>query len=1464
MSSPVSSLIHSHYLPASSLAMGCRLAMGVMSALLSSALALGKPAQAHHSFTFNGSKYWCAGQSHDDHENNSCYFGGLNLGSVPEDLLSGLTNLESVDMAESNITSLPKSLFSELSNLEKIYLDSNSLSSVPEGLLRGLSNMKRFGLEYNNLTSLPENLFSDSSNLSILNLSNNKLTSLSENLFSGLSNLERIYLNDNDLTTLPADLLRGLSSLKDIDLRNNDLISFPKDFFSNLPNLKNVYIEDNNLSCKPELPPNVNLDVSDSQLPVCEYKIVLSDKDLTSVSKDLFSNHPSLSEVTEIYLDNNDLTSLPADLFHDLPKLQKVDLNRNLITSLPADIFSNNKDLKEIYIYYNRLSSVPVNLFSGLSNLEIIYMGGNLLKSIPEDLFSGLTNLKQIALDSNYYGMDTLPEDLFSGLNSLEEIYIQSNDMTVIPEGLFSGLSNLKIVMLDFNDLTTLPENLFHGLPSLKTVSLGYNQLTCKPMVESGVRLQWESSNQSLPVCRSQLALSNKSLTSISTDLFSSYPYLPEVKELYLDNNSLTNLPVDLFNNFSKLQKLYLNNNDLSSLPAGIFSNNQNLKEIYLHNNNLDGIPASLFTGLSSLEKVYMYGNNLGEISEALFSDLTNLKEIALDNNNLNNLPTDIFTDLTSLGQVNLSSNNLGEVPEGLFNGLSNLEQVFLDHNNLSTLPRNLFSGLSKLESVGLLGNNLTCKPFVQSYVSLALDQDKQSLPICHNVLTILSLTPDIISTSGSSNVASVTATFSKALSESITITVSARPIEPAGANDFTLSSNNTLTIAAGETTSTGTVTITAAVDGDPSIPSKEVIVLGSIANTQNQNVSAFARNKLTITNREDYEILPVIHVSVEPNTISEGHGPQTLTVTASLEDNATLTFAQTITLYIGLKNDEAQEGVDYTPVEDLIVTLNPGENSVSTDFILEAIPDDIYEMYGEVLTVFGTVENSDAYKYDDISVGHGSALGARGSRLLISSVKPATVTIMDSELRENADDQLQAKMHLEEVNQQFLPSIFNQVTRRNVMALNDRFDNISLGSRPILGKITTDNMIRRVANYLTRYRNDLHTNSFTWDWKQAFSGTQFSFSPSSIHLAQDKDNSHNDSSLPSSLSIWGDFDYSSLRDRISNTRLNGDIVSFNLGADIKPRHDLVTGLNLSLNNSEFDLTGNLDGMYKVNILTVNPYVSWSASDDLSLWATLGYGIGQTDFEDENTNNISVNKNGDFTTFSAGGRFQFWHSNSGTSLVFKLDGSTSQFLEMDVQSGRLGAEISHNFSLGQKSSVLRTSLEMGLLMSDVTDSGLELVGDLNWYGNNGFSISGKGHVLIDGGDQQYWGVSTGLRYKAGRGREGLMISLEPSAGTSSPLLLPDLWTLSGPDLDRGSSRSNSTELRAEVAYGFASGSGFLRPYASYSISEYSNTTGAGIRYSNNSGLSLNLKASHRNRKNRSGERRIHLQLRTAL
>ena len=152
-----------------------------------------------------------------------------------------------------------------------------------------------------------------------------------------------------------------------------------------------------------------------------------------------------------------------------------------------------------------------------------------------------------------------------------------------------------------------------------------------------------------------------------------------------------------------------------------------------------------------------------------------------------------------------------------------------------------------------------------------------------------LALGPPSISEDGGES--TVTATLSGTTSEDVTLTVSATAVSPASASDFALSGNRVLTITAGQTSSTGTVTITAE-DNEVDAPAKKLTVSAAVT-TGPTGVAAPASRTLTIT---DDEGAPEVTLALGPPSISEDGGRSTVTATLSgtTSKDVTLTVSAT------------------------------------------------------------------------------------------------------------------------------------------------------------------------------------------------------------------------------------------------------------------------------------------------------------------------------------------------------------------------------------------------------------------------------------------------------------------------------------------------------------------------------------------------------------------------------------------
>ena len=154
-----------------------------------------------------------------------------------------------------------------------------------------------------------------------------------------------------------------------------------------------------------------------------------------------------------------------------------------------------------------------------------------------------------------------------------------------------------------------------------------------------------------------------------------------------------------------------------------------------------------------------------------------------------------------------------------------------------------------------------------------------------------LVLTPAIIDESGSSNVSTVTATLATASSADTTVTISAPQDAPVA-----LSSNKTLTIVKGATTSTGEVTISAVNDavytGD-----REVTVSGA------------ASNEVGVANAED-ATLTITDDEVRPVTVSFGSATYSVAEGGTVDVTVTLDAAPEREVTIPITATDQERGV--------------------------------------------------------------------------------------------------------------------------------------------------------------------------------------------------------------------------------------------------------------------------------------------------------------------------------------------------------------------------------------------------------------------------------------------------------------------------------------------------------------------------------------------------------------------------
>ena len=496
------------------------------------------------------------------------------------------------------------------------------------------------------------------------------------------------------------------------------------------------------------------------------------------------------------------------------------------------------------------------------------------------------------------------------------------------------------------------------------------------------------------------------------------------------------------------------------------------------------------------------------------------------------------------------------------------------------------------------------------------------------------------------------------------------------------------------------------------------------------------------------------------------------------------------------------------------------------------------------------------------------------------------TVTVTDDDTTQDDNDEARAAKEEAEavLDEVVLPEVMQQLTARTTEVITSRLNTIASGS---LGDPLTLSLEEVLADTIAALHGEReHLKNGSLEWRQAVSGRNFAFPLSGLNLTQGESASAQEHPF-SSLAVWGGADYSSYGNTIERTDVDGSGFSGVIGMDLQPTPRLVSGLALTSSRwgLDYETDAPTKGTYEIGITMLHPYLNWLATDQLSLWATFGYGRGAVDHNPEG--DAATTRTDGLTSWAGGVRFEvlpgadpLTGEGSPFALALKVDGAASSFLETQVQLVRLAAEVSRSFTV--ESGLLTTALDLGWSIRSVSGQedpdglqqrvadkkdggGAELAGSLNWLSRDGsVSATVDTRVLLGGGDRREWGMGGQLRFAPSRrAGEGPSLTLQPSFGMTDTRL-DELWSLSGNSDPAIGNDLPGGRLDAQLAYGFRHGNALLTPYTELTWEEAASIYGAGLRYHRNASLELDLKGTHRNRANGNTENRFSLDVRSRL
>ena len=309
-----------------------------------------------------------------------------------------------------------------------------------------------------------------------------------------------------------------------------------------------------------------------------------------------------------------------------------------------------------------------------------------------------------------------------------------------------------------------------------------------------------------------------------------------------------------------------------------------------------------------------------------------------------------------------------------------------------------------------------------------------------------------------------------------------------------------------------------------------------------------------------------------------------------------------------------------------------------------------------------------------------------------------------------------------------------------------------------------------------------------------------------------------------------------------------------------------LAGLSISQSTASFDYdagggnSGRDRGRYELQLTGVHPYLGWSISPDVHVWATVGVAWGKLGRTDDVIGDLR--KKGAKLDSGAVGISARLLARGTTKLNLKGEAALAR---LDV--GRGGAAFGSGIDLGRLRMSLQASRdyafpaggsltpwgELGVRHDGGdgdTGAGVELGGGLRYRNPaTGWTAEGHGRWLAThaGGLEREGGVRALVRFAPGVGGLGPSVTLgsiwgDPASGVQR------MW-------DRGAADSllsdtTARSLEARFAYGFRAlrGGGVMTPYGVMSL-DRGNGRGyrLGLRFATGRSATLNLEAERRER-----------------
>lgn len=603
---------------------------------------------------------------------------------------------------------------------------------------------------------------------------------------------------------------------------------------------------------------------------------------------------------------------------------------------------------------------------------------------------------------------------------------------------------------------------------------------------------------------------------------------------------------------------------------------------------------------------------------------------------------------------------------------------------------------------------------------------------------------------------------------------------------------------------------------------------------------------------------VPEITLSVNPATVSEDGGAQTVTVTATQTSRAI-----PITTVIPIALSGTATGDDYSVSGNLSITI-PGERTEgSTQLTFTVVNDDVYESGGETIIVTAgydsqdldsatvvvtdsydapaavgtppavTLEAGDSRTIDAGALFSGTDLSLiaassdngvveavmSAATLTVSGVRKGTATVTVAARNAAGEASLAVSVTVTAIAAERMAyeNILGAMGRNMLSSVSTTIDGrftaatggqgVSIGGRRIDGLASSVSALASLTGH-GRQGSVKHLALLNDAEQRRNVSGDYLLRTSSFSYALEDDTATGGLRW----SVWGAGDLQNFQgEPDTGTSYDGSLKTAYLGFDVATQRNWTAGIALShaIGQSDYDVAV-ASGSLESRLSSVLPYVRWKCITGLTeAWSIVGLGAGEVEVEDA-TSDLSMRMAMLGVRTRLAGTGGVGLDVVGDAGLVRLSTSDSESaalgdLNADAQRVRIGLEGSRSTKLAGGTTLTPYAQLSGRYDGGTgqTGQGLEVSGGLRLSGGRvGLNAQGRFLAVHTADGYSENGVSLVAYLSPGASGTGLSMSVAPrmGAGTGDSGMMWRDRPLAGTSVN---GRNNARTLRAEVGYGLA-------------------------------------------------------------